>query len=496
MKTLLIPLIAALFVVSGGLAADTPAVLLTPPGLPQTDRLPGVDLAEGLSQITGTAISPLLGVSSVGAWRYFHTPESLRAALPWFCHPRVWGFGFAVLALCFFKDLFGTIAPPLLKKPFDIAELFENKLSALVASAAFVPFIASQMAQHFSAADHAQIAAPSHIHYAALLPIPIATFAFDFRLFAIPLAILAFLTVWLAGHVINVLIALCPFGFIDALLKLAKLTLLSSVVLSYLVNPYIGAVVSLMILCCAAVMAPWAFRLSRFGTLMSLDTIAPARARRAARPDEPHCFLACALPNAPVRTYGRFARSSDGCSQFKFRRWLLSRCTMPIPPGTTAISQGVVFPSVLHTPDPATPMRPLLNLLPRYRGLESAIAVHFGISDILSSPLLKGFKAVRAWIGEIITSNRTRLPFRQAVFANHAVATQQTPGPVYQSPAHPQPQNLHEHRLRIAKDGRDLGEISIATVQAMIDSGQLTAQDFWLDAQANQWVPLATLFQS
>ena len=30
-------------------------------------RLPGIALSEGISQVTGTAISPLLGVSAVGA---------------------------------------------------------------------------------------------------------------------------------------------------------------------------------------------------------------------------------------------------------------------------------------------------------------------------------------------------------------------------------------------------------------------------------------------
>lgn len=33
--------------------------------------LPGIGLAEGISEITGVAISPLLGVSTVGAWKYW-----------------------------------------------------------------------------------------------------------------------------------------------------------------------------------------------------------------------------------------------------------------------------------------------------------------------------------------------------------------------------------------------------------------------------------------
>src|SRR5258708_8578698 len=48
-----------------------------------------------------------------------------------------------MLAACFLKDSLGTALPAALKKPFDLIELFENKLSALVAAAAFVPLVVS-----------------------------------------------------------------------------------------------------------------------------------------------------------------------------------------------------------------------------------------------------------------------------------------------------------------------------------------------------------------
>lgn len=44
-------------------------------------RPPGAAAAEALSQVTGMAISPLLGVGAVGAFRYFKTPEPGRAEL-------------------------------------------------------------------------------------------------------------------------------------------------------------------------------------------------------------------------------------------------------------------------------------------------------------------------------------------------------------------------------------------------------------------------------
>ena len=52
--------------------------------LPKTERLPGVDLAEGFSAITGIAISPLAGVTLVGWYTYFQTSEEARdERFPW-----------------------------------------------------------------------------------------------------------------------------------------------------------------------------------------------------------------------------------------------------------------------------------------------------------------------------------------------------------------------------------------------------------------------------
>src|SRR6185295_9560396 len=45
---------------------------------------PGIEAAQTLSMITGVAISPLLGVGAVGAWKYFETPEDKRANLVWY----------------------------------------------------------------------------------------------------------------------------------------------------------------------------------------------------------------------------------------------------------------------------------------------------------------------------------------------------------------------------------------------------------------------------
>jgi hypothetical protein len=412
MKVVCLLLFAVCIVLSTAAAAPTPE--LEPPNAPPDDGLPGVVLAEGISQITGIGISPMLGVSSVGAWRYFRTPAAHRADLPWFCHPAAWGIGFAVLGLCFLKDVIGTAAPPLVKKPLDLAELFENKLSALVAGAAVVPLIASQFAQ-IQRPEHALLATPTGPGFASILPLQFASAGAAIFLLALLFSLAAFGVVWLTAHAINVLIALCPFGVIDALLKLVKTFFLGSVLSSYLIHPYLGAVVSLLIIVVAAMLAPWAFRLTVFGSVLATDTLLPRWARRRVRSDQPHTFLARPLTSAPVRSYGRLARNRDGTIVFQFRPWLvLPRRTVELPAGPLAISRGAFFPSLLHAANATGPVT-LAIFPPRYRGHELTVGTHFGILDVRDGALVRGFKAARRWVVDTVAVRKTKVIQLQSI---------------------------------------------------------------------------------
>ena len=90
------------------------AVEASPPSaaekLKESMLLPGVSLSQGVSEITGVAISPLLGVSAMGVMTYYKTEPNLRHRLPWYCHPGVWGTGLALILVCFLKDFLGAAA--------------------------------------------------------------------------------------------------------------------------------------------------------------------------------------------------------------------------------------------------------------------------------------------------------------------------------------------------------------------------------------------------
>lgn len=369
------------------------------PSKPKDELLPGVALSQGVTEITGVAVSPLLGVSGVGAWRYWNTPAERRSSLPWYAMPWAWGTGFALLSLCFLKDSLGTAVPGLLKKPLDMVELFENKLSALVASGAFVPLVAREMALHLEAergivVPTASLAAPGF----AMI---------DVSWFMIPAAVVAFLAVWVCSHAVNVLIILSPSSILDAVLKLMRTGLLAVVGVLYLIAPWLAALLCLVIIGIALWFAPAAMRLMIFGTRYAADILLPWRGRRNSVPEEPHVFTLGRMAGLPPRTGGRLVVLEDGGLAFRHRRaCVLHQRTVRLPEGRLHIERGLLAPSLVHQAGTAGELK-LLLFLPRHRGQEDRIVSALKLDGVRDHAVIRGFSAVKFWLANLIQSGKS-----------------------------------------------------------------------------------------
>ncbi|MDB6007632.1 MAG: hypothetical protein JWR15_4619 [Prosthecobacter sp.] len=391
---------------SSMLHAVDPVPSSVPDKLRESMLLPGVSLSQGVSEITGVAISPLLGVSVMGVWTYYKTEPHLRHRLPWYCHPGVWGTGLGLILVCFLKDFLGTAAPPLVKKPLDFLELFENKLSALVATVGFVPLVALAMAQ----VEKLQPQAVSDLAGSGLAVMPLASLI-DLGVhtpwISIPVAIVAFGVVWLSSHAINVLIALSPFGIVDAGLKLIKLGLMALVAGSTLIHPYAGAAVSLVLILIGLLFAGWSFRLTLFGTLMGSDFLLNKRASATDLESGVKGFLARRTQGVPVRTMVRLKQDAAGRPVLSYHPWLvLPERRISVPEAEMVICKGLVHPSLAQRAESSAPIRSTLILLPRYRRLEDTIAQHFGCQEVVDGALMRGFKAMRLWLVDMLSSGR------------------------------------------------------------------------------------------
>ncbi len=297
-------------------------------------KTPGLAAATALSTITGVAISPLLGVSAVGAYTYFQTPPEKRASLSWYAQPWFWLLGTALVAVCFLKDTIGTALPTALKKPLDVAEAFENKVSGLVAAGAFVPMVASVFPSLISH-DSASLAAPWFM--AVINPAGLLNFVM------VPIAMVSFVIVWLAAHSINILILLSPFTTVDAALKSFRLFLLSFITGGSLMDPVLGAGISLIIIFIAYFIAGWSFRMTVLGSVYIWDVIALRRTRTVPQRNEVWAFLYAEINKVPIRTYGRLIRDEAGRMTFEYRpgsslpnaRWCCRWANTPWAPASS-----------------------------------------------------------------------------------------------------------------------------------------------------------------
>ncbi len=162
-------------------------------------KTPGLELATVASQVTGIAISPLLGVGGVGAYQWWgaHTPEE-KAKLPWFAQVSFWLPALLLVGLCAFKDSFAAMVPPGLKKPFDIAETFENKVSGLVAAGAVIPSlvaVGSKLMMNSTGLDHPVAVAGG----LGMIQLGAMDFSWLLTILMVPLSVAVFAVVWVVA---------------------------------------------------------------------------------------------------------------------------------------------------------------------------------------------------------------------------------------------------------------------------------------------------------
>ena len=358
------------------------------PAKPAAKATPGMEVAQTITTVTGAAISPLLGTSAYGAFKYFKTEESQRAKLPWFAQPWFWAPALLLVGAVALKDTGGVVIPTALKKPFDVAEALENKVSGLVAAGAFVPIIASVFGS-----DAVKEAVAGNAMFASLGVSGI------FNVLMVPFAILAFAIVWLAAHAINMLILISPFATVDAGLKAFRTFLLSTVTIAGFADPTIGAVWSLIIIVASYFLAGWAFRLTVCGTQFIWDYFTFGRMRLKPDAKGNAMFLAREINQVPIRTYGSLARNEAGELVFTYRPWLvLAPRTLILPKGNYAVGKGIFHSEVVavngeeHTA--------VFTLPPRYSTHEDALAQVYGwgVTDV---GIVAGLKAIGRFIGEL-----------------------------------------------------------------------------------------------
>jgi hypothetical protein len=362
------------------------------------DHSPASSLAGMVSTVTGIAISPLLGTGAYGAYQWMTAKDAAaRAALPWFAQMSFWLPALALVGACAAKDAFGAVVPPGLKKPLDVLETFENKISGLVAAGAVVPLTMGTFSKMLFSADAAGAGHALGAGGLAMLPVGAMDWSPLLNTLTIPFGIAMFALVWMASHAINVLILLSPWGAIDAALKAARTGLLGLLTLSATINPWLGALLSLVVIVVAYLVAGWAFRLTVFGTVFCWDFLTGKKKSFVPAENDNRMFAGGDLPGVPIRTYGRLVLRTAGGLEFYYKPWLVlpeRSAKVPAAAAQLAVGRGLFF-SDIATAQGAT----LFLLPPRYRGHEETLARAYLMSGVRDAGLRKAWSALRELFG-------------------------------------------------------------------------------------------------
>lgn len=380
------------------------AVLLVPLAGTQTPPAPAPDpqtaqalsrgnrIAEAVSTVTSTAVSPLLGVSVLGAYEYYRTPPPRRPALPAYAQPLFFIPVIVLVVLIFAKEVVGSAAP-LLKKPLDAVEvLLLNKASLLLIG---FPVVVHEVARMLGFASFGAIfAAFEPVAYAQSAPAATGIAQTGEGALAVLLVILGsglMYAVWVVGHAIDVLVLLSPFPMVDLVLKAFRVAVFGVVAGLTILDPRLAALVSAFVILISLLLAGWATRLLIFGAAYSWDLIATLilGSFHKPKPGEPLIgFTACKISGVPKRTLVRLRRREDGGLELGCRRWAIGpekRVDLSAA-ASYEIGAGLLYPSLIETAERSSRYKLLVRLLPRYRRSEQ---------DMAESLALKGVRDIR-----------------------------------------------------------------------------------------------------
>lgn len=354
----------------------------------------GGKLNQALVSLTGEAINPLFGVAALGVYNYIRTDAALRPLLPAHDRPIVWVPLLAIIFLMLFNSTIAE-ALPLLKVPLNALGDLVNKAGAVVVLPLVVTVFADALAPAASHlfADAARLIAPAAYagESAAAAAPGAALHALGWIAGAIA-GTLVYAAVWLSFNVVDVLVLICPFPGIDALLKGARLAVLGILTAAHHLFPPAGLVLAMAIIAVSFYMAGWSFRLSVFGWTFSTDILLFRRARTL-NPAPAFSGPALALAHRiPLRTRGRLERhpdANDGALIFSYRPWLLFfRRAVPLgDPSSFACGKAFFAPCLTRH----NGREIWLRLPPRYRDDVERLTMEFDLAPSVHCGMVNSF---------------------------------------------------------------------------------------------------------
>ena len=229
--------------------------------------------ADTLATLTGTAVNPLLISGVIGVYKYYTAPDEAKNLLPWYYKPWFWTICLVLVALAYIPSIPSDIfnLPPTASK---FIELCNKKLGLLLTSPILFN-ICTTLAKQFSVAASSVFAVDRQYVYASILPwewlsgLP-QIFWF---LTIIPVTFFVFFAMWLLNYVFDLLIFLCPFGWIDLLLKISRGMFFALLLVAAVYIPLLVYVLVIPVMIISVLLFGWSARRTITGFVSLRDFV-------------------------------------------------------------------------------------------------------------------------------------------------------------------------------------------------------------------------------
>ena len=344
-------------------------------------------VSEQLSEMTGKAVSPLLGVTVIGWFRNLCTEAEYKELLPWYYQADFLTLSVVALLILALKD---TALAPLgpLKKPLDaFGEIVHGVGGLLVLPTTVVYFadsISYPITETLTSLSHWIV--PSAYAVEGSFSNQLShSFVVLGQSFGVAIGLILFCAIWTFGNIVEVIVFLCPIVFVDTILIGTRSTAISFVLGLTYINPIFGGILALAIAIFSLWCFGWAFRLLVYGIVYSGDWL--GRRWRNTRLDDGGvlAFSDRNIPRLGNRLLGRIY-PRDGELIFMYYPYLvLPKKLISIPTTLTNGSQvnvasGRLTPRLVEVEPSSDALLELFHLPPRYRTRESLVANYLNLT--------------------------------------------------------------------------------------------------------------------
>jgi len=407
MKRFVFPILFVLLFSADRAGADTPSGKIDGPHGQLI--LNGEVIANEISKATGYAISPILGISVLGAYTYYTTPAAERHRVPWHARPVFWAPLLAVLLGIILKDSSKVTLPKIILVPLDAIEtLLEKNTSAVLGLLVIISSITGRGLEQLQltgaggvpfspAAAHAAEGANAAASVAAAGTVELAILTL--------IVTLVFTLVWVVSQSFNFLIFLCPFSWLDLLLTTAKNSVILLLAGAWLLNPFLGLAVSGVIILTCLVLFARSYRFVIFGTICTADILLRKSRQQAFATTGLMGFAGSLFPGVAPLSYGSLT-INEAVLVFRYRPWLFLPQRIVITPfrnDRCVVGKGTLSPVLLAQGDKQGMELTLFRLRPRYTSHEQRVAELFsfiGVRDVaFGKSIREGYRWLKDQLG-------------------------------------------------------------------------------------------------